>query len=202
MHTLFTVGGPWVGLRPVRFINIMISQLPSQLQTERLVLRKPLMADAQFLFDEYTHDPEVAHYMIWRPHLAVSETERFIAGRIEGWTSDIRRPYILALHEDVQKPVGMLDACIQLHTVSSGYVLTRRHWGKGLIPEAVSALAETALSDPHFFRVQATCDIENRASSRVLEKSGFVREARLERHAVHPNISLEPRACFMYARCK
>ena len=95
-------------------------------------------------------------------------TESFPAGCIEGWASDICRPYILTLAENVEKPVGMLAARIQLHTVSISYVLIRRQRGKRFIPEAVSALAETALSNPHVFRVQATCDVENRASSRAL----------------------------------
>lgn len=67
--------------------------------------------------------------------------------------------------------------------------------------EAVAALADTAL-ERGFFRVQASCDVENRPSQRTLEKAGFVREGRLERYIVHPNISAEPRGCFMYAKCR
>jgi RimJ/RimL family protein N-acetyltransferase len=96
----------------------------------------------------------------------------------------------------------MLEARILAHTVDIGYVLARKHWGAGLMPEAIRALAQVALALPSIFRVQATCDIDNRASARTLEKSGFVREARLERYIVHPNISPEPRPCLMYARCR
>lgn len=32
-----------------------------------------------------------------------------------------------------------------------------------------------------------------------VETSGFVREGRLERYSIHPNVSPEPRPCFMYA---
>ena len=83
-----------------------------------------------------------------------------------------------------------------------GYVLARAHWGQALMPEAVMALADLALATSSIFRLQATCDIDNQASARTLEKSGFVREALLQRFTVHPNISSEPRACFMYARCR
>ena len=96
----------------------------------------------------------------------------------------------------------MLEARTLSHIVDIGYVLAYRHWGKGLMPEAIRALAQAALAVPTFFRVQATCDIENRASARTLEKSGFVQEARLERYTIHPNMGSEPRPCFMYARCR
>jgi ribosomal-protein-alanine N-acetyltransferase len=61
---------------------------------------------------------------------------------------------------------------------------------------------EEVFKVPAFHRVQATCDIENAGSFHALEKAGFVRERRLERYTVHPNLSTEPRPCFMYARCR
>lgn len=44
--------------------------------------------------------------------------------------------------------------------------------------------------------------IEDVSEHAVSPESGFVREARLERYTVNPNISSEPRPCFMYARCR
>ena len=83
-------------------------------------------------------------------------------------------------------------------TIDNGYVLGHAHWGQ----EAIKAVNAAVLNGVQIFRVQATCDVENTASQRVLEKSGFAREGRLERHTLHPNISPEPRACFMYAKCR
>ena len=47
--------------------------------------------------------------------------------------------------------------------------------------------------------VWATCDVDNLASARVLEKAGFEREGRLHNWIVHPNIGPEPRDCYVYA---
>ena len=96
----------------------------------------------------------------------------------------------------------MLEARMLGTTVDIGYVLARTRWGNGFMPEAVQSLTAAALGDPRIFRVQATCDTENIPSQRVLEKSGFAREGRLERYTVHPSVSTEPRACFMYAKCR
>ncbi len=88
------------------------------------------------------------------------------------------------------------------HAIDIGYVLAREHWGHGLVPEAIRAMADAVLARAEFFRMQATCDTENAASARALEKSGFVREGRLTRYTVRPNLSPDPRDCFMYARCR
>lgn len=139
--------------------------------------------------------------MIWRPHASESVTREFIASCITAWKTGIRLPYVITeQHSDVA--IGMLEARIQDATVDIGYVLAPSHWGRGLMPEAIQSLASAALQVPGLFRIQATCDTENIPSQRALEKSGFDREGRLERHTIHPNISLEPRACFMYAKCR
>ncbi|WP_432377964.1 GNAT family N-acetyltransferase [Duganella sp. P38] len=180
----------------------MTSSLPDQLRTPRLTLRAPRPGDAPHLFAAYTQDSVVARYMTWRPQTLLSQTAAFIDYCIQGWSAGRSRPYLLVPHDNDDVPVGMLDARLQAHTIDIGYVLQRSRWGEGLMPEAIIAFSDMALALPEYFRVQATCDTENQASARTLEKSGFLREGRLERHTVLPNLSPEPRASYMYARCR
>lgn len=176
--------------------------LPERLETRRLTLREPREADASLIFAGYTQDHEVARYMVWRPHQALQETEQFIAYCMESWRSGRTRAYVITHLDDEHVPIGMLEARIASHTVDIGYVLQRAYWGAAYMSEAMIALSDAALAHPDCFRVQATCDTENKASARVLEKSGFIREGCLERHMVLPNLAPEPRASLMYARCR
>jgi [ribosomal protein S5]-alanine N-acetyltransferase len=175
--------------------------LPEELFTERLRLRRPELVDASAIFHAYAQDLEVCRFMIWTPHASESFTGEFIASCIEGWERGDRLPYVVT-ERDSSAAIGMLEAKLHGTTVDIGYVLARLHWGKGYMPEAIQALASVALASPAVFRVHAICDTENVPSQRALEKSGFVREGRLERFTIHPNISPEPRACFMYAKCR
>jgi RimJ/RimL family protein N-acetyltransferase len=54
-----------------------------------------------------------------------------------------------------------------------GYWLTRRLWGKGIIPEAVYITAKFAFNRLKLHRVYANTFEQNIASQRVLEKCGF-----------------------------
>lgn len=174
--------------------------LPERIETDRTLLRGPQATDARTFFEAFTQDPEVARYTTWRPHTSSLETETFIADCTQAWKAGSRLPYVLELKGE--GPIGILEARIRGHVVDIGYVLARRYWGRGLMSEAIRALAGRALDVPAIHRVQATCDAENVGSFRALEKAGFVREGRLERYTVHPNLSPEPRPCFMYARCR
>jgi RimJ/RimL family protein N-acetyltransferase len=174
--------------------------LPPRLETSRLILRRPIDADAGEIFRAYTQDPLVARFMVWKPHSSETETRAFIASCIAAWDEGSRLAYVIT-EAGSSSAIGMLDARLHAFTVDLGYVLARAHWGKGYMPEAVAVLASTALECGRF-RVQAVCDVENIPSQRTLEKAGFAREGRLERCVVHPNVSPEPRPCYMYARCR
>jgi len=175
--------------------------LPEVMTTTRLKLRPPAISDAGAIFSAYAQDPAVCRYMIWKPHASIVVTQTFLSRCVDMWNAGARLPYIVTkLNDDT--PIGMLEAWCLGAKVEMGYVLARKHWGKGLMPEAILALAGAALSDPGIFRIQATCDVDNIPSQRALEKAGFLREGRLERYLVHPNISSEPRASFMYAKCR
>ena len=176
--------------------------LPELIQTQRLTMRAPCKDDAAPVFEAYTQDPEVARYMVWRPHRSIEETEAFIAYCMQGWADGLRRPYVLTRRGDEASPIGMVEARMLPHGIDLGYVLQRQYWGSGFMSEAIVAVTEAALRLAACFRVQATCDTENQSSARVLEKAGFVREGRLGRHLVLPNLGAEPRASFMYARCR
>ncbi len=179
----------------------MIASLPSQIDTPRLRLREPVASDAGELFRSYTQDAEVCRFTIWQPHASEAVTREFIGWCIGQWTTGQRFPYaITRLGSDAA--IGMIEARPQGATLDIGYVLARAYWGQGLMPEAIRALADAALDGCRFFRVQASCDVDNIPSQRALVKSGLVREGRLERFTVHPNISPDPRPCFMYARCR
>ena len=175
--------------------------LPEEMESQRVRLRRPIPSDADAMYESYTQDPLVCRYLVWQPHKSVTTTREFIASCIEAWKSDVRRPYVIA-ERGSTTAIGMIDARIQNSTVALGYVLARPYWGKGLMAEAIAMLAKATLTIPRFFRVQAFCDTENLQSQKALEKAGFKREGRLERWVVHPNVSSEPRACFMYALVK
>ena len=46
------------------------------------------------------------------------------------------------------------------------------------------------------------CDVENKASARVMEKAGLEREGMLRHWIIHPNISCKPRDWLSYAKVR
>lgn len=172
-----------------------------QLETQRLLLRKPGMDDAPLAFEGWTQDAEVTRYLTWRPHQRVEQTGEFIRRCIVDWGRGWRFPYVITI-KDGAKVVGMIDPRIEGHKLGIGYGLARAHWGKGYMTEATRAIIDWALQQEEIYRVYATTDVENIGSQRVLEKAGMICEGLLKRYMMHPNVSNEPRDCYMYAIVK
>jgi ribosomal-protein-alanine N-acetyltransferase len=175
--------------------------IPPHLETERLLLRKPRLDDAQTLFGSYTQDPEVTRYLAWRPHSSIQETRAFLERCQTVWATSEAYPFVIERIGNGEV-LGMIEMRIHGHMAGLGFVLAKQHWGQGIMTEAVLALVEWALAQPGLYRVFAFCDTENIGSARVMEKAGMQREGRLRRYFVHPNLGDVPRDVYMYARVK
>ena len=68
-------------------------------------------------------------------------------------------------------------------TAVIGFWLGEAHWGRGIATAALKALTEYAFASFDLCRLQAYVFEQNAASARVLEKAGYVWEARLRKAA-------------------
>jgi ribosomal-protein-alanine N-acetyltransferase len=69
-----------------------------------------------------------------------------------------------------------------------GYWLAEPFWGRGIATEALAAVTQHAVAVHKLTRVYALPFAWNAASCRVLEKAGYVLEARLRRSAIKNGI--------------
>jgi [ribosomal protein S5]-alanine N-acetyltransferase len=70
------------------------------------------------------------------------------------------------------------------HIAMIGYCLSDSAWGQGFATEAARAALQWAFDTLNLNRVQSGADTRNRASERVLEKLGFVREGTLRESCI------------------
>ena len=174
---------------------------PETLETARLRLRKPVLEDAAEIFRQYAQDAEVTKYVSWRAHRSVNETCEFIRSCLQELAAKKSVHLVIVRKEDHQL-LGMIGLRGGDHKWELGYVLARAYWSKGYMTEAVKALVTWALRRPEIYRVWAVCDIDNKASARVMEKAGMAQEGVLRCWSIHPNVSDEPRDSYCYSITK
>ncbi len=164
------------------------------------MLRQAQREDAPAIF-EYASDPEVTRLMNWRTHSEVSEAADFIQTSEKRWTQGTEFTWLITIKPD-GPPIGAISCRPDGHRAEIGYVLNRRYWGRGYATEAARRVMEWLFTDGAIWRVWATCDVDNLASARVLEKIGMTREGKLRCLVMRPNIGPQPGDSFIYARVR
>jgi RimJ/RimL family protein N-acetyltransferase len=173
---------------------------PEVIDLGRIRLRRPRLSDAEAMF-EFGSDPEVARYADWPICTAIEPLRERIGRRKEQWDAGTEFYWVIALPGD-DRAIGGISCSVAGHAAEFGFLVHRRHWGNGYATDAARAIVQWLMSIPSIRRVWATCDVENAASVRVLEKAGLSREGTLRRSIVRPNLSGEPRDSFIYSRVR
>ncbi len=173
---------------------------PETINLPRIRLRRPKISDAEAIF-EFGSDPEVAHYADWQVRTTIEPLINSLHKRSERWESGEEFYWVITFPEE-DRAIGGISCQVAGHAVEFGYLVHRRYWGNGIATEVTQGIVQWAFSNPPIWRVWATCDAENLASVRVLEKAGLTREGRLRRWAIRPQISNEPRDAFIYSRVR
>ena len=147
------------------------------LQTDRLTLRLIEMQDAQALF-EIASDENVTEYTYMITlHESIDDTEKWIERILDLYEKDGVIPFVVVdthTHE-------ILGCCFAWYLVKHarmdvGYFYKKSSWGNGFATEALQALIQFLCTSTNCVRIEATCDPENKASAKVLEKAGMIYE--------------------------
>jgi [ribosomal protein S5]-alanine N-acetyltransferase len=161
---------------------------PHHIDTARLVLTRPDANEADVIFARYAGDPDVTRFVGWPAHRTTLDTRAFLTFSDTEWHRSSVGPYLIRSRDD-GRLLGSTGLGLETpFRASTGYVLARDAWGHGYATEALRAMI--ALSRQlRIVRLYALCHPDHRASWRVLEKCGFMREGTLRRYAEFPNLA-------------
>lgn len=142
-----------------------------------LCVLRPWHRDDEALLSRIASDRNVSRYMTARfPYPYTLEDAREWISRC----NESGQPTNYSILVDGELAGGCGYEVGQLEWARSaeiGYWLSPRYWGKGIATAAFGRLTDHALRTPQILRLQATIHSPNRASARVAEKCGYIREA-------------------------
>lgn len=154
------------------------------LDTTHLALRKVRLSDAPDIF-AFASDPAVARYTTWPPPPTVKATEAFVRELLQRYAQGLVAPWGI-VHRDDRKLIGScgFSYVMAWHgRAEVAYALSPAYWGRGLMPEALRAVLAFGFQTLQLNRIEARCEVENRASERVMQKVGMQFEGVLRQHA-------------------
>lgn len=145
------------------------------LETERLILRRFVIEDADEMYRNWASDDEVTKYLTWPTHADTEVTKTVL----RSWISEYERPdhynWGIELKADGQLigNLAVVDHHEEKESAVLGWCMGRSWWGQGIMPEAAKSVIEYLLLEVGFNRIGACHDKNNPKSGRVMQKIGM-----------------------------
>jgi RimJ/RimL family protein N-acetyltransferase len=181
----------------------MLQDIPTQtlreakrcvLETERLVLRKPTLADVKAI-SHLANDRRIAENARRLPHpYSHDHAVEFVRGIADG-----RRETVFLI-ENNHTPIGMAGVDWRApETPELGYWLGVEHWGQGFATEAARAVIDFTFEEFGVEQLISGARVANPSSRNILEKCGF-QWSGVELHRFEALGSSTPVDCFRLSR--
>ena len=172
------------------------------IETERLILRKFELSDADDMFNNYASHEIVTTFLTWQPHKTIEDTNIYLSNIVlPDYENENTYRWAIVLKE-TNSVIGCIDVVrkdMERKRAEIGYVLSDYHWGKGIMPEAGKEVVKY-LFEEGFVRIQAIHDVNNPKSGRVMQKIGMEYEGTLKKFEKRKDGSLC--TCKIYAIVK
>ncbi len=145
------------------------------IETERLILRRFVIEDAEMMYRNWASDPEVTKFLTWPTHPNVNVTKSLLKGWIEGYEDLSDYNWVMELKEthEVIGNISVVRLREDIEAADMGYCMGKAWWGKGYMPEALRAVIDYLFSEVGLNRIAACHDVNNPKSGRVMDKAGM-----------------------------
>ena len=159
--------------------SILAEETENDISSEVITLRPYKESDADD-FLGYAGDDQVTRFTRWNTFSCKEEALVYIKDFC------IPHPYCRSVCVN-DRSIGFVfirqesgdDKC----RAELGYAIAAKYWGQGVTTRALKmAISDGLRSFPDLVRLQARVDVENKASRRVLEKLGFLKEGVLRKY--------------------
>lgn len=157
-----------------------VKVLITELQSERLHLRKIKMSDSSSLFKIWS-DPDVTRFMNISNFTDENQAKDMIK-LFDELAQDNRatRFAIIELKSnEIVGSCGFNSIDFENAKAEIGYDIAKPFWGRGYASEAIRSLLDYAFSDLELNRIEAKVEPENVNSIKVLQKLNFTFEGTL-----------------------
>ena len=157
------------------------------LETKNLILRRLEIEDYKEAFNNWYKDKEVSKYSLWDEHKSSELTKKIF----EVWHKEYRNLDVyrwLIVLKETNEIIGIIDSQSNKYedygAFELGYSLSKKYWNKNYMTEAIKRVIEFFMEDVEANVVYAECMSDNKASEKVMQKSGMIKEGILRKRII------------------
>ncbi len=156
------------------------------IETERLILRKFTIDDADVAYRNWMSDPAVTEHLHWTAHKDLDETRAVLDGWVAAYDDLSTYNWAITL-KGSDEIIGSVECRWmneEISMIHTGYCIGKAWWGGGIVTEAYTAVVRYFFEEVGANRIEAYHDPRNPASGKVMQKCGLRYEGTLRQAAV------------------
>lgn len=153
-----------------------------RIETDRLILRRYVIEDADAMYKNWASDSEVTKFLTWQPHSSVDVSRGIIENWLKEYSDEKYYQWAIVLKDNGDEPIGDISVGQMNEDISMvhiGYCLGRAWWRRGIMSEALKAVTDFMFDTVEVNRVEARHDPRNPNSGKVMQKCGMKYEGTL-----------------------
>ena len=146
-----------------------------ELETERLILRRFALNDAEKVLANWANDDEVTKYLMWLSHKDINVTINVLKEWIQNYENNSFYQWAIVLKE-INEPIGSISIVKQMDEIKMvhvGYCIGKKWWNKGITSEALNSLIKFFFEKVGINRIESRHDLNNQNSGKVMLKCGM-----------------------------
>lgn len=146
-----------------------------KIETDRLILRRFTIDDAEDMYNNWASDSEVTKFLTWPPHVSVDMTKMLLNDWISKYEDGGNFNWAIQYKETgtVIGNTSVVKLNESIEAADIGYCMSKVFWGRGIMPEALRAVMDYFFDEVGLNRVAASHDVDNPKSGRVMDKAGM-----------------------------
>lgn len=145
------------------------------IETDRLILRKLCIDDAEAMYKNWASDPEVTKFLTWPAHGSVDITKKLLSMWSEEYNKDNYYQWGIE-SKSIGEVIGTISVVGQkeeIDMVHIGYCIGRNWWHQEIMTEALNALIDFFFNEVCCNRIESRHDTNNPHSGEVMKKCGM-----------------------------
>lgn len=153
-----------------------------RIETDRLILRRYKIEDADAMYKNWASDSEVTKFLTWQPHPSVDVSRSIIEDWLKEYSDEKYYQWAIVLKDNGNEPIGGISVVHMNEDISMvhiGYCLGRAWWRRGIMSEALKAVTDFMFDTVEVNRVESRHDPRNPNSGKVMQKCGMKYEGTL-----------------------
>ena len=142
-----------------------------ELWTERMILRRYRLGDADDLYRYLGTEPSMYEYSGWNPYATLEMARETVQGFIDSYDDPHVYSWVMDIDDVIVGTIGAYD--YKDDRIEVGFSVVKGWQGRGLATAALKKVLEYLTENEGIPCVTAWCASENAGSQKVLEKAGM-----------------------------